>query len=70
TGDRQKSPLKRIYNALDFIILKKYFGKSVRTTSDNVYYQKQNKGTRKFRKCKKRGRKKEKKGRRFSTGCS
>ncbi|MDR0668417.1 MAG: hypothetical protein LBF90_07360, partial [Prevotellaceae bacterium] len=44
------------------IILKKYFGKSVRTTSDNVYYQKQNKGTRKFRKCKKRGRKKRKKG--------
>jgi hypothetical protein len=40
TGDRQKSPLKRIYNALDPIILKKYFGKSVRTTSDNVYYQK------------------------------
>jgi hypothetical protein len=40
TGVGQKSPFKSVYNALDPIILEKYFGTCLWTTSDNVYYQK------------------------------
>jgi hypothetical protein len=40
TGGGQKSPVKSVYNTLDPINLKKYFGKCLWTTSDNVYYQK------------------------------
>ena len=67
TGNRQKFPLKRIYNALDFIFLKKSFGKGSWITSDNVYYQKRYKGTRISRKCKKRARKEGKNERFFSS---